>query len=98
MKKNIYYAIYDIKEDRTRDSVVQILKNHGFTRIQKSVFCGNSSNQQNKDLIELIKGVITESDSFYLLLSCSQCFGKLTVVGKGFDKDYVSDIKSVDVF
>ena len=98
MKKNIFYAIYDIRENRIRDSVVQILKNHGFIRIQKSVFCGNSSNQQKKDLIEIIKGVINEDDSFYLLLSCNQCFGKLTVVGSGFDKDYVSDTKSVDVF
>ena len=98
MKKSIYYAIYDIRENRIRDLVVQILKNHGFIRIQKSVFCGNSSNQQKQDLIEIIKTVINEDDSFYLLLSCSQCFGKLTVVGKGFDKDYVSDKKSVDVF
>lgn len=98
MKKNIYYAIYDIKDNGIRDSVIQILKNHGFIRIQKSVFCGNTSSQRRKDLIEIIKNVVTEEDSFYLLQSCNQCFGKLTIVGKGFDKDYVSDRKSVDIF
>lgn len=44
-------------------------------------------------MIEIIKNVITE-DSFYLILSCSQGFGKLTMVDKGFDKDYVSDMRS----
>jgi len=98
MKKNIYYAVYDIKENHTRDSVVQILKNHGFVRIQKSVFCGNIANQQRKDLIEMIKTVITDDDSFYLMLSCNSCFGKVTIVGKGFDKDYVADKKGAAVF
>lgn len=98
MKKSIYYAVYDIKENRTRDSVIQILKNHGFVRIQKSVFCGNIVNQQRKDLIEMIKTVVSENDSFYLMLSCVSCFGKVTIVGKGFDKDYVADKKGAAVF
>lgn len=98
MKKNIYYAIYDIKDNNIRESIVQVLKNHGFIRIQKSVFCGYTSNQQKKDLVEIIKNIIPDDDSFYLILSCNQCFGRLTIVGRGFDKDYVSDMKMVDVF
>ena len=93
MKKNMYYAVYDITENSTRTSVIHILKNQGFIRIQKSVFCGSLSGQSKKDLIELIKITVNENDSFYLILACNQCFGKIKVIGKGFDKEYVSDKK-----
>lgn len=87
----MYYAVYDISDNNVRTSVIHILKNHGFVRIQKSVFCGHVVNQQKKDLIETIKPLLSEDDSFYLMLSCNSCFGKIVIVGKGFDKEYVSD-------
>jgi len=93
MKKNMYYAVYDITDNSTRIAVIHILKNHGFVRIQKSVFCGNISGQQKKDLIEMIKYRISDDDSFYLILSCSNCFGKVMIIGRGFDKEYVSNNK-----
>jgi CRISPR-associated protein Cas2 len=89
----MYYAVYDLTDNNTRTSVIHALKNHGFVRIQKSVFCGNISNQQKKDLIETIKILISTDDSFYLMLSCNRCFGRVVVVGKGFDKEYVADKK-----
>lgn len=89
----MYYAVYDVSENSTRTSVIHTLKNHGFVRIQKSVFCGNISNQQKKDLIEIIKYLVSKEDSFYLILSCNKCFGKVIIVGKGFDKEYVADKK-----
>ena len=52
MKKNMYYAVYDITDNSTRSSVIHILKNQGFSRIQKSVFCGSLSGQNKKDLIK----------------------------------------------
>lgn len=93
----MYYAIYDITDNSTRSSVIHILKNQGFTRIQKSVFCGSLSGQNKKDIIESIKIIVSEDDSFYLILTCNQCFGKIKIIGKGFDKEYVSDKKSAVV-
>ena len=66
MNSSMYYAVYDITENNARTSTIHVLKNHGFVRIQKSVFCGNISNQQKKDLIETIKPLLTDQDSFYL--------------------------------
>jgi len=98
MKKIMYYAVYDVSDDLTRNTIIQILKNTGFTRIQKSVFCGRISSQQKKDLIEKIKVIIGEKkDSFYLIMSCNQCFGKIRIVGMGFDKEYVMDEKISEV-
>lgn len=90
----MYYAIYDITDDSTRSDIVQILKNIGFVRIQKSVFCGNLTSQQRKDIIEMVKITIRNgNDSFYLILACKQCFGKIQIIGKGFDKEYVTNKK-----
>ena len=90
----MYYAVYDITENSTRESVIHVLKDASLVRIQKSVFCGNLSGQQKKDLIEKIKSIISQDDdSFYLIMSCNQCFGKIVTMGKDFDVDYVSDKK-----
>lgn len=93
-KSNMYYAVYDITDDCTRSDIVQMLKNIGFVRIQKSVFCGSLTSQQRKDIIEMVKITIrNDNDSFYLILACKQCFGKIQIIGKGFDKEYVTNKK-----
>ena len=91
MKKNMYYAVYDISDDKTRSRVVQALKDIGFVRIQKSVFCGSLSPQQKKDLVESLKRIAGEDESIYLILACQTCFGKVTIIGQGFDKEYVAN-------
>lgn len=93
MKESMYYAVYDISSDKTRVQVVQSLKDTGFVRIQKSVFCGVMSAQQKKDLIEKLKRIAGEDESIYLMLACQQCFGKVTIIGQGFDKEYVAGNK-----
>ncbi len=99
MITQMYYAVYDITDNGIRESLVQVLKDAGFTRIQKSVFCGKISNQQKKDILENVKNIINQdADSFYLIMSCSQCFGKIVTIGKKFDKEYVTDSKSSMVF
>ena len=98
MKKIMYYAVYDVSANSIRNAIIHTLKNIGFTRIQKSVFCGRISSQQKKDLIEQIKIIIkNDDDSFYLIMSCHQCFGKIQIIGKGFDTAYVMDQKHSEV-
>ncbi|XHH09872.1 MAG: CRISPR-associated endonuclease Cas2 [Candidatus Bathyarchaeia archaeon] len=87
----MYYAVYDISDDKTRTRTIQALKNVGFVRIQKSVFCGSLSSQQKKDLIESLKCITGENESVYLILACQACFGKVTIIGRGFDKEYVAN-------
>ena len=95
----MYYATYDITENVTRESIIQILKDAGLVRIQKSVFCGELSNQQKKDLTENIRKIVEqERDSFYLITSCNQCFGKMITIGKDFDEQYVQGKKPSMVF
>lgn len=92
----MYYAVYDISDDKTRLRIAQALKDIGFVRIQKSVFCGSLSSQQKKDLVEKLKRIAGEDESIYLILACQTCFGKVTIIGQGFDKEYVSnDLESM---
>ena len=95
----MYYIVYDITKNSTRESLIQVIKDAGLIRIQKSVFCGNISNQQKKDLIEKARQIINqETDSFYIIMSCSQCFGKMITVGKDFDIEYAQGKRQSMVF
>lgn len=97
--KTMYYAVYDITDDTKREAVIQILKDAGLVRIQKSVFCGGLVSQQRKDLIEMVKLVIdADNDSFYLIMSCSKCFKNTLMIGKGFDTEYVEGKRGSMVF
>ncbi|NLB76358.1 MAG: CRISPR-associated endonuclease Cas2 [Crenarchaeota archaeon] len=96
MKKSMYYAVYDISDNQTRSRTIQALKNVGFVRIQKSVFCGSLASQQKKDLIEDLKRITMENESVYLILACQKCFGKVSIIGHGFNKEYVAnDLESM---
>lgn len=97
MQSNLYYVIYDITENKQRTKLIHFLKSVGLTRIQKSVFCGEIKAQQKKELIEYLKNTHKRTDSIYLIQSCKNCFGKIKIFGKGFDKAYVTNTKSAEV-
>jgi CRISPR-associated protein Cas2 len=95
MELSYYYAIYDVSDNAVRSSIIHILKNAGLVRVQKSAFCGTLSGQEKKDLLERIKFVMSDQDdSFYLIQTCNRCFGKISILGKGFDSEYVRGKKA----
>lgn len=91
MSDIVYFAVYDIIDNNTRESLIQILKDAGLVRIQKSVFCGKLNSQQKKDLLDKIKIIINEEDSLYLLMNCSACFDKMETFGKTFDEQCINN-------
>ncbi len=94
-----YYAIYDVSDNATRSRLVRMLKDAGFIRVQKSAFCGTLSGQEKKDLLERIKFTMKDdSDSFYLILTCHRCFGRISIIGKSFDFEYLKGKKAGMVF
>jgi len=97
LRESMYYAVYDISNDRTRLQTIQTLKDAGLVRIQKSVFCGRLSVQQKKNLVENLKLIAGESESIYLILACHRCFGRVTIIGEGFDKEYIANEKLGEV-
>jgi len=92
----MHYAVYDISDDPTRTSVADTLKDAGFTRVQKSVFCGTLSAESKKNLLERVRLILkrpeesTDADSFYLIMTCSACFGSIETIGEAFDPEYAA--------
>lgn len=90
--KLMYYVVYDVSRNKTRRKISRVLKDNGLYRIQKSAFCGPLSSQQKKDLVESLKRQVTEeTDSVYVIAACNNCFGKIQILGKGFDIAYVTN-------
>jgi len=96
----MHYAVYDISDTPTRTSVANALKDMGLVRVQKSVFCGTLSEQSKKDLLERVGAILGEEggDSFYLIMTCSLCFGNIVAIGESFDAEYAGGKKPALVF
>ncbi|MEM4389869.1 MAG: CRISPR-associated endonuclease Cas2 [Candidatus Micrarchaeia archaeon] len=95
MPTSLYYVVYDIPSNRLRSRVATALKNAGLERVQYSVFLGPLNKQRKKDLQETLKNIIQGNGSIYFIPTCEACFGKLSVIGRGFDVDYVTGAKRV---
>lgn len=97
MTDSLYYVVYDISSNIIRTKVIIALKNAGLSRIQESVFCGALNGQQFKDLKTILSHLVVKEDKLYIIQSCEKCFGKLDVIGKSFDIDYVANRKGGEV-
>lgn len=87
----LYWAIYDISEDRLRNRVAEKCKDYGLTRLQKSAFFGelnrNSAEMLAVELEDMIgKEKSNEDDCVFILPMCNSCIAKKITIGKGFDE------------
>ena len=64
----------------------------GLYRVQKSVFLGELNNNQIDEVAIMSKELIDEeTDSVYIFPLCQEDFGKVRVLGQGFDEGLVTD-------
>lgn len=100
----MHYAVYDIGDDSTRTSVADALKDAGFERVQKSVFCGTLSQQSKKDILERVRLILGDpgeeggARSFYLIMTCAACFGSIETIGEAFDPESAAGETPARVF
>lgn len=93
----LVWIIYDITSDKKRRHVIKLSQNEGLYRVQKSVFCGSIESNCLDELILKCREIIeTEedqniNDSIYIFPLCEKDFKRVRFVGKGFDKDLISD-------
>ncbi|MDR3223201.1 MAG: CRISPR-associated endonuclease Cas2 [Methanobrevibacter sp.] len=67
-------AVYDISENKSRNTLIKLLRHFGFYRIQKSVFVGNLSLNKRMDLMEDIEiHLSSDRDSIILFPICESC-------------------------
>lgn len=88
----ITWVLYDIKEDRARSKAAKYCKQAGLYRVQYSTFLGNLDVHQRDTLSLQLQSEIDEAeDKVYILPMSSDELKQTVLLGKAFDKDYVSD-------
>ena len=76
----LWVISYDIKNDRTRRKVHDILKNHG-ERVQFSVFECRLNNKEFEFLRSLVKPMLEREDSIRWYPLCKWCADKILCRG-----------------
>lgn len=94
----LVWVIYDISDDGIRGKVAKICKNYGLYRVQKSAFLGNLNRNETESVALECEDIIEEDDSVFVFPMCEDCFGKIKLIGEGFDKDLVSDKVVTKIF
>jgi len=94
----LVWVIYDITDNKIRDSVAKRCKGYGLYRVQKSAFLGDLNRNEADSLALECEELIDEADSVFVFPMCDECFKKIELIGEGFDKDLVSDRKITKVF
>jgi len=88
----LVWVIYDISSNKRRSKVAKACLNKGLYRVQKSVFLGELNTNQIDEMAMMSKELIDEeTDSVYIFPLCQEDFGKVRVLGQGFDEELVTD-------
>ncbi len=90
--EQLLWVIYDISSDKSRRKIVNITQKAGLYQVQNSVFLGTiERNRLDEMTLEIEEWVNGKKDSVYIFPLCETDFKKVIIMGKGFDKDLVTD-------
>jgi CRISPR-associated protein Cas2 len=88
----ITWVLYDIKKDKARNKAAKYCKQAGLYRVQYSTFLGNIDAPQRDTLSLQLEGEIDEAiDKVYILTMSKDELKQAMLLGKAFDKAYVTD-------
>ena len=75
--------MYDIVNDQVRLSVSEVLKNYGFSRIQKSAFIGETIKPLTNSLLaDLSRLSLDTEDRLHIYPLCHKCSKRKVWMGK----------------
>jgi len=84
--------MYDIQNDKTRNKVAKACEEIGIYRVQKSVFLGELSKSQVREIATFIEDIINaDKDSVYIFPMSRDDFDNCKLLGQAFDKDLITD-------
>ena len=90
------WFIYGITDNKIRNNIIKIAQEYGLYRVQKSVFFGKvNKNKLDEIILESKKIINFEEDSVYIFPMCEKDFKMAILLGQSFDKELVTDKKSV---
>ncbi|HLP45295.1 MAG TPA: CRISPR-associated endonuclease Cas2 [Candidatus Kapabacteria bacterium] len=89
------WVIYDIASSKSgpkrRRKIIKEIEQFGLYRVQKSVFLGDIEKNRLEELILFSQELIEpEEDSVYIFPMCKEDFDAVTVIGKGFNQEFVT--------
>lgn len=88
----ITWVLYDIKNDRSRTRAAKYCKQAGLYRVQYSAFIGNINKHERDSLaLRLEDEIDEENDKVYILPMSRDELHQTTLLGRAFDKKYISD-------
>lgn len=88
----IVWVLYDIEKDKARTKVAKVCKQAGLYRVQYSVFLGSlSANQKDSLGLEIEDLINEETDSVYIFPMSKDELRDTQLLGKAFDKKFVTD-------
>jgi CRISPR-associated protein Cas2 len=87
----LLWVIYDITDDKPRNTIARVLKGYGLYRVQKSAFLGEVNKNELDEIIIQAKELVDEAtDSVYIFPMCERDFKRVRLIGQAFDKKLVS--------
>lgn len=86
------WVVYDIQSTKIRNSIIKKCKNIGLYRVQKSIFLGKLNKNEIKELKLFIENMVDkQNDSVYIFPIRRDDYQTMGIIGKGFDKELISD-------
>jgi len=87
-----YIIAYDIKSDKRRNEVAQYLSKKG-RRIQKSVFCCDTSKNEIRLIVEELKRIVDSgTDICHIWRHCGECMNFCLIIGNEIEPELDSII------
>ena len=78
-------VIYDITDDRIRNTISEICKNFGLSRIQKSAFLGSLTSSRRKELSTKLRNALgSEKGNIQIFVICEADLSLREIIGEEF--------------
>ena len=75
-------ASFDCKFKTNQENIENVLQHYGLRKIQSSLYAGDLSNDERKDLSENISQFTRENDSVLIIPICENCYTKKQTAGR----------------
>lgn len=87
----VTWVIYDISEDKIRNRVARLCLRSGLYRVQESVFLGElETNRADELQVQFSELIDPSTDSIFFSPVGHDDFGRIRVLGQGFDEELIS--------
>lgn len=75
-------ASFDCKFKSNQENIEKILQHYGLRKIQSSLYTGDLTNSERKNLSENLSEIIRENDSIVIIPICKNCYSKKQTAGR----------------